>query len=666
MVSVPTPGGASVYSAGCYGGSGCCICGEGWRIEATNLATGVVKAVLHPISMEWQEVYSKPGQGSLMVPTRDPSADDIWPHQTGIYISRVQPDGTRRCNFGGYVETFSGTSGGATTLGLQPLDEYPFHRLLVDDDEGLAYSTPGYVDADNPGPGLSQTQIAVDLLNYAVAGSGYIPLRGVATASTQLRVRHWDPWQFKNLGEATQELVNDINGVKYQLTHQFFENPARWVTTQTFSDELNVDRGVVLRGDFEGWQYGLEVDAKDQGSRVYGVGTGEGAAQMFSVAYDVDAGLPEFQKTLAWKDVSIPATLDDYTRGAVTNYRDPASTPSMTIAGLDEVPPETLLVGDIVYPEMGYGVITYRGEQSRLSSIAWRVGVDEPVSRTLSFLPIIRPSLSVKTQVPAVEPPPTTPEQGDNPPPTTPIAPPIGPAGLVVKVNVSALNEVSGMQLVDGGVLLHNDENNTPQVRLVSLSTGSEVAGWNVSGPARVDPEWIRKHPDGRVFLGDTGDNDDNRSSRRLYEVTPGGGGAVTTISYPFGPKNVECGMFHPQTGELILVTKESAGRAVSFGNGPTYSGEGKLVASGLPSLISDGTFTNNGQFIIFISAKSSAAWVYRFSDWTQLGTIPLGVSLPKCESITIETDSSFLISTEGKKPPIYRVLIPAAYGGTN
>lgn len=408
----------------------CQLCGEGWRIEATHLSTGVVKAVLHPVSAEWEEPYSRPGQASLKVSVVGPSIDDTWAHTTGLYISRIVDDAqgrpARYCRFGGYVEAAKPDPQRPDLfdIGCQAVDEYPFHRLLVNENEGISYSTPGYVSDEVPGDGLSQTLIAKQLMDIALTGKGYIPLFPVASPSTVTQVQHWDAWEFKNIGQAIRELTEAENGVRYGLVHTFFDNPARWQTTITFTDELNTDRGVKLRGNFEGWQYGLELDAKDQASRIYGVGSGSGTGQMFSVAYDEDADLPEFQRTMAWKDVTVPATLDAYTVGAVTRFRDPATTPSLTLIGLDDVPPETLLSGDIVSCDIGYGLVTFRDQKARVDSQTWRLSLDTPVTRALALDPIIRPSLSVKTQTPAKEPVPQTPEQGENPPPETPITPP--------------------------------------------------------------------------------------------------------------------------------------------------------------------------------------------------------------------------------------------------
>src|SRR5690348_6192619 len=95
-----------------------------WRFEATDLHTGRVKALLRPISADWEELLSRVATGTLQIATKDQAANDIWPHTTGLYISQVNPDGTREARFGGYVEKFNGSSGGATSLALQSMDDF--------------------------------------------------------------------------------------------------------------------------------------------------------------------------------------------------------------------------------------------------------------------------------------------------------------------------------------------------------------------------------------------------------------------------------------------------------------------------------------------------------------------------------------------------------------
>jgi hypothetical protein len=83
--------------------------GDGFIFEATDLKTGRVKAKLRPVSASWTESLSQPSSGSLVFATGDLKLRDVWPHLTGIYISRVIKNpgsiDTRQCVFAGFVES---------------------------------------------------------------------------------------------------------------------------------------------------------------------------------------------------------------------------------------------------------------------------------------------------------------------------------------------------------------------------------------------------------------------------------------------------------------------------------------------------------------------------------------------------------------------------------
>jgi hypothetical protein len=114
-----------------------CLCGDNWRFEATDLATGKVKAVLQPLAATWEELLCRHSTATLMLAAKDVSADDIWPHTTGVYISRVLSDGSRVAHWGGYVTKFSGAGGGQINVALVSIDEYFDHRHVADKDGGL-------------------------------------------------------------------------------------------------------------------------------------------------------------------------------------------------------------------------------------------------------------------------------------------------------------------------------------------------------------------------------------------------------------------------------------------------------------------------------------------------------------------------------------------------
>jgi hypothetical protein len=625
-----------------------CVCGDGWRFEATEFSTGRVKKVLHPMSVTWEDNYTSPGVGSMVIATKDYSANDVWPNTTGVYISRVQQDGTRIAHFGGYVEKFDGSAGGATTLGLRSIDSYLFRRLLADDNEGISYTATN----------VRQTRIATTLVEYATPkGIPLIPVRGTGTRT---RTRSWDYWEFKNIGEAINELVvAATDGLRYHLEHEFSDGGTfgqTWVTRMIFTDQWGTVRdGVILKSDREGFDYSLTVDGSKETSRAYGVGFGDGQQQMYSIAFDKQALLPELQDSPAWKDIKNPETLDDQTKGFITNNRDPIATPEMTIAGLDP-DPAVCQPGDTVGVQIFYGLITFDGT-AQILSVVWELGTDGPVTRTFAFNPTLRPSQGIQIVPPSS-------------------AMPV--AGLVAKFSDTSLNEVSGMQYsrrTPNAVWVNNDENGP--IRLVKIgpksNNGKTVASFTPSQGPFEDPESLRIHPDGRLFLADIGDNGLDRVDRFLYAVPEPANGVSGTVasqkfpvSYPAGENiNAEALLIRPTTGEFIIVTKEDpAGRAFSFGTGTAPASTGTLLASNLPRNVSDGTFTANGKFMLFTVAGRNAVVVVRYSDWARMGVIPIP-ALSKCEAITVEGPCSFLVTSEGVGAPIYRVLIPKEFGNT-
>lgn len=383
-----------------------CVCGQGWRFESVDIKTGQLKAVLHPISADWEEKHSQPGQGSLTVAPRDLSWDNIWPDSTAVYFSRIV-DGEREGRWAGKIEQAEGNSNSGVTIGLQGIDEYLFHRSIADGEGGISYSTPGYVNESAPGAGLPQSQIARDLVLLAVQQEG-IPLVPIAGDSVITRVRQYNSWDFKNIGEAVQDLVTSVDGVRYRLDHKY--SNGFWRTEMVFADILGSDRGVVLRGGIKGAEYGVTVDAKDHATWVYAIGAGEEVNQRVAVAYDEANIYPRYHAVPAWKDVLLQPTLNSHAEGYVASYRDPLTTPYMILPGLDgNVPtPDQLRLGDLVFVDFEYGLVRY-SDHANVLSIAWKLADGAPVTRTVNFQPEIRAYDSVRTLRGTSLPPPIAP-----------------------------------------------------------------------------------------------------------------------------------------------------------------------------------------------------------------------------------------------------------------
>lgn len=588
-----------------------------------------------------------------MFATGDLDISDVWVGLTGIYISRVLTDDdgndSRQCLFAGFIqEDAIPQSPHTIRVGFVSMDTYLSHRVMANADGGIKYTVDD----------RQQTLIAKDYVDMA-AWNG-IPLTGIAEPSEFEQERSYTEYEYKNLGAALADLCATINGPEYLLEHQYFE-PGHWASVIRFQDHVGEDRNIILKSDVEGLNCGITSDGKPQSTRTYAIGAGEEIQQLVSIAHDSASIYPEFHTTPAWKDVTDVETLERQAVGHVASFRDPVTTPTMSIAGMHP-DPDVLRVGDtvhayIVAKSFRFGDLDDPDSaKARVLAVAWRISV-EGVLRTLTLQPVIRPALSilVKSIIPPEVP-------GDVNP--TPDGEPVG--GLVTTIKDSRIQESSGLAHNLGtAVYTTNDEGMSPQVFLIDLATGNTIGEWSLSGVSGLsDPESIRLDPvDGSLWVADIGDNDGDRSTKRLVQTAIPSSGAATNynITYAGGVKvNAEALLIHPVTGEKYVATKESVGRLYAFGVTPASTGS--LVYQSLPANISDGTFTPDGRFMLFTSVGVPAVYVVDFASGTQVGTIPTD-SLPKGESITMEPQGkSFLIGSEGANSPIYRVVLPVEY----
>lgn len=700
----------------------CKRCGEGWRFETVELGgpnSGRVKAVLHPINAKWETLYSRVSGGSLLLATKDPAPEDIWSGSTGLYISQVMPDGSRRCRFPGWIPKNNGAGGGATTVAFESIDGFLKKRLVAgpNDPWGITVGggvlrvvkplTPTTVTTIYSVPFAgTQAEFAAFLVKLAqgnLVGDGVTGV-GSLTATVDLpnataydQSINW--WDFKNIAQAIEELVAAENGVKYWLEPTF--SNGYWSTEMHFSDAIGTAQNYTILSDREAVEYALEVDAEDKATRVYGIGGGQEGNTQFSIAYDADQtdNLPEHQVTVAWKDQTVPDKIDALTRGYVTDHRDPVTVPSFTLLGLPNYDPnsedynpqqgfpgpEILQPGDTFLASIGYGVITVRDLLVRCLGVAWSLDDGKPAERVVATQPVIRANQSVRTQVPSKPPAPEQPvantQNQGNPVTVTPW--PV--KGLVSNVSVGSLTEISGMETsarTPGDVFLFNDEVNERQIRRVKATTGAQTASFKLSPglPAsKGDPEAIRlSRSTGFMALADTGDNDLDRPTSganqpALFRFAEPRGGSQTIncdrlpIKYPNSEKvNVECLLIHPKTDEVYLVSKEDdRARVFSYGQLPdmsTSNNTGVLVATMSLKLVSDGTHTWDGTNILFRCAGVSDTQVRKGSTFGKNGTIPTP-AMKKSEAIAVESTCSFLTTTEGANAPIYRVLIGKEYG---
>lgn len=361
-----------------------CRCSRDFIVEACDLSSGTVRAVLDPISMDWQSVLNGWGQGTVMAATKDLRIRDVWPGLTSVYISRTSGGGGASrsnpvCEFAGMIESVNATEAGTTTVGMVSLESYLNRRTLKGQ---LEFS------------GVDQTEIGAALVRAAEFNG--IPLFAEAAPSDFARNRTYPPWNRKVIGEALEDLSQVINGFDWELSHS--RTDGRWTTTMVFRDFVGVDRTqeVILESDRELSAYALTIDAKDQATWVDAIGSGEEEDQLLVTAIDGAGIYPEFDATPAWKDVTRLTTLQDHADGYLEDYREPRAAPTFSIAGLDPSP-SLMRIGDMVHVRQDFGAVSFHGD-ARIITSSWALGEDEPISRTYEVLPLERASQSVLSQ----------------------------------------------------------------------------------------------------------------------------------------------------------------------------------------------------------------------------------------------------------------------------
>lgn len=361
-----------------------CRCSQDFIVEACDLATGTVRAILDPISMDWQANLNGWGQGSLMLATKELRVRDAWPGLTSIYISRTSGGGgASRTNpvaeFSGLVESVSATEAGTTTIGMVAIESYLNRRTLK-----------GALEFDQ----VEQTEIAADLVRQAEFNG--IPLFAEAASSSFPRNRQYPSWARKVIGEALEDLSQVLNGPDWEVVHT--RQNGRWSTTMIFRDFVGVDRTetVRLESDRELSAYSLTIDGVDQATWVDAIGSGEEEDQLLVTSVDPAGIYPEYDAVPAWKDVTRLTTLQSHADGYLEDYREPRATPTFTIAGLDPSP-SVMRNGDMVHVRQDFGALSFHGN-ARIISTSWALGEGAPVSRTFEVLPLVRASQSVLNQ----------------------------------------------------------------------------------------------------------------------------------------------------------------------------------------------------------------------------------------------------------------------------
>ena len=174
--------------------------------------------------------------------------------------------------------------------------------------------------------------------------------------------------------------------------------------------------------------------------------------------------------------------------------------------------------------------------------------------------------------------------------PASPVACGYDAPTRIAQLEERAIREASGLaagQHQPGVYWTLNDSGNEPNLFAFDPE-GRTLGRFTVANARNEDWESLQAGPgrDGRpaLYVGDTGDNDENRREGVIYRVpepeldpaskqpTPARTEPAEALRYVFpdGPRNVEAMLVHPRTGETLLVTKSLSGYAGVYRLPPT------------------------------------------------------------------------------------------------
>jgi hypothetical protein len=177
------------------------------------------------------------------------------------------------------------------------------------------------------------------------------------------------------------------------------------------------------------------------------------------------------------------------------------------------------------------------------------------------------------------------------------------------------------------------------------------------------DTEALAPGGEGRVWVGDIGDNLGRRSSIEIARVPVGRGDRTvqpTTyrLTYPDGGTDAETLLRDPTSGRLYIASKNVFG-------GVLYAVPGHLEASGpnrlkavgrvLP-VATDGSFFPDGRHLVV--RDYSSAVVYAWPSMRPVGRFALPEQRHG-EGIAVTSDGHVYVSSEGPRAPVLQVRLP-------
>jgi hypothetical protein len=236
------------------------------------------------------------------------------------------------------------------------------------------------------------------------------------------------------------------------------------------------------------------------------------------------------------------------------------------------------------------------------------------------------------------------------------------PSRTLFTIDDDEVFESSG--LVDTGRVVYtvNDSGDDAVVYGLDPGSGRPVSRTTYAGSVE-DVEAIAPGRDGRVWVGDIGDNRRRRDDVTVYRVDPRDGeqpAAPHRLTYPDGAHDAETLLVHPRTGRVFVVSKSPFGGTV-YAAPRTLSDAGtdRLTSfARVSGLVTDGTFFPDGRRVLLRTYGTAS--VYTFPGFALVGTVRLPAQR-QGEGISVSPQGRVLVSSEGPRADVLEVTLPAS-----
>jgi len=221
----------------------------------------------------------------------------------------------------------------------------------------------------------------------------------------------------------------------------------------------------------------------------------------------------------------------------------------------------------------------------------------------------------------------------------------------------------------DIGYTLNDNSEDRQTVYSFRISTGRVLGATVLPYSKRGNTESIYADPKGRVWVGDLGDNDGNRTDAAIIRFTePGPGNHTPTglvrfpVRYSDGKPNVEAMLVDPVSYQVYLINKKESSTSSLYRLPATLSASRSNLATptgvSMPENVGDGVISRDGR--IAIVRTDDNVLFFRMPDWHRYAVFDVPV-LKNPESVTIEPgQTTFLFGSEGKNSPVYRYPMPS------